>query len=51
MIDHPHLTTTPAQLTACIALRVPVAQIMQVMGPGITELQACRRRPGRPQRR
>ncbi len=40
MIDTPHITTTPAQLTAYIPLRVPAAQIMQFMGLGINELMS-----------
>ncbi len=41
MIDTPHVLQTAAQLTACIRVTVPRADIQKVMGPGISELSAA----------
>lgn len=41
MIDTPHVTTTTAQLTACIRVTVPRNAIQQAMGPGIREVMSA----------
>jgi len=41
MIDTPQIVQTPAQHTASIRLKVPRAEIRQVMGPGIQEVMAA----------
>lgn len=38
MIDTPHITETPSQITAFIHLRIAREEIRHVMGPGITEI-------------
>ena len=40
MLDTPHVTQTDAVQTAVIHLTIPRAEIVHVMGPGITELMA-----------
>ena len=41
MIDDPQIVDSPAQHVASIRLRVPRAEITQVMGPGIQEVMAA----------
>jgi effector-binding domain-containing protein len=38
MLSPPHITQSPAQLTAFIHVTVPRSEIQKVMGPGIQEL-------------
>ena len=40
MIDTPQIADSPAQLIASIRLKVPRAEIRQVMGPGIKEVMS-----------
>lgn len=46
MIDIPHIVRTTEQLTAVIPLKIPRAQIQQVMGPGIQELMSTLAKQG-----
>jgi len=41
MIDTPHITQVPAQLTAIIRLTIPRGEMRQVMGPAFGELMAA----------
>jgi hypothetical protein len=41
MLDTPQITRTAGQLTACLHLTVPRAEIQNVMGPGIGEVMAA----------
>jgi effector-binding domain-containing protein len=38
MIDTPQITTTPAQHTACIRMKIPREEMMHLFGPAIEEL-------------
>ncbi len=41
MIETPHITRTTDQLTAVLHLTVPIAEVKNVMGPGIREVMAA----------
>lgn len=41
MLDSIEIVTTAPQLTACIHLTVPVAEVRNVMGPGLSEVMAA----------
>jgi len=41
MLEPPHVTRTPVQLTACVHVIVPRAQIRDVMGPGLDEVRGA----------
>lgn len=41
MLEKPEIAQTADQLTACIHLTIPRAQIREVMGPGISEVMAA----------
>jgi len=48
MIDTPEIKQTPAQHTACIHLKVTLAEMMQSFGPAVGELVAALTEQGMP---